>query len=165
MCKMTGHDIKQMRHEYGFSQSYILDGYMDKRLDKPTLSKIENGIADPPESLCIHVCKLCGFSLTETAQAVHKPVATASIPKETRREAYENLDIEKREADILFVMQDKPMTAREAAYALGFRERNAAAPRLSNMHKHGIVEVIGKVTDSVTNRRVSVYRRAHEHYA
>jgi DNA-binding XRE family transcriptional regulator len=162
MCKMTGRDIKQMRNEYGFSQSYILDGYMDKRLDKPTLSKIENGIADPPESLCIHVCKLCGFSLNETVEAVFKPVATAA---ETRREAYHGMDKAKRRNDILAIMKDKPMTAREVAYALGFRERNAAAPRLTELFKAGVVEITGKRTDSITGRPVSVYRRKHENSA
>ncbi len=58
-------------------------------------------------------------------------------------------------------MQGKPMTAREAACAKGFRERNSSAPRLTEMCNARIVEIVGKVTGSVTNRPVSIYRGAY----
>ncbi len=93
MGKMTGRGLKQMRNKYGFSQAYVLEDYQDKRLDRSMLSKIENGIVDPPESLCIHVCKLCWLSVYETAKTVYGHVATA---KETRPEAYKGMVTAKR---------------------------------------------------------------------
>ena len=51
------------------------------------------------------------------------------------------------------------MTAREIAYELGFLERNATAPRLSEMQDNGVVEIVGKKIDRVTKKTVSVYRR------
>lgn len=80
-----------------------------------------------------------------------------TITKETRQESFITRPVS-RKKDILKVMGDKEMTAREIAYALGFTERNAAAPRLTEMRSEGLVKVVGKKWDSVTGKCVAVWR-------
>ena len=82
-----------------------------------------------------------------------------TIPKECQLESWKKFDNAKRCRMILDVM-DKPMTAREIAYKLKFSDLNAVKPRLTEMKARGTVEVIRKEKDSITNRNVSVYRRA-----
>ena len=81
-----------------------------------------------------------------------------TIPKECQLESFKNLDNDKRCRMILSQL-DKPRTAREIAYRLGFSDLNAVKPRLSEMKARGTVEVTQKEKDSITNRNVSVYRR------
>ena len=80
-----------------------------------------------------------------------------SITKETRLESYLQRPV-KRCDEILAVMGDKPMTAREIAYALGFNDLNAVKPRLTELKNEGKVIVIGKARDNVTKRKVAVWR-------
>ena len=82
-----------------------------------------------------------------------------TIPKECQLESFKKLDNAKRCRMILSQL-DKPRTAREIAYRLGFSDLNAVKPRLSEMKARGTVEVTQKEKDSITNRNVSVYRRA-----
>lgn len=63
-----------------------------------------------------------------------------------------------RKAEILKYLGAGEKTARELAYDLGFRERNATAPRLTEMVKEGTVIVTRKVPDFVTGKKVSVYK-------
>ena len=51
------------------------------------------------------------------------------------------------------------MTAREIAKKLGFHERNAAAPRLTELRKAGRVEPCGIRIDGTTGRPVTVWRK------
>ena len=81
-----------------------------------------------------------------------------TIPKECQLESFKKLDNAKRCRMILSQL-DKPRTAREIAYRLGFSDLNAVKPRLSEMKARGTVEVTQKEKDSITNRNVSVYRR------
>lgn len=80
-----------------------------------------------------------------------------TITRQTRQESYITRPVT-RAVDILNVMGEKEMTAREIAYALGFSERNAAAPRLTEMKKEGLVEVVGKRRDEKTEKNVAVWR-------
>ena len=61
---------------------------------------------------------------------------------------------------ILKALGDAEMTAREIAYKLGFPDLNAVKPRLTELVHEGMLEVTGKRIDKITDRRVSIYRRA-----
>lgn len=79
---------------------------------------------------------------------------------EERKSQFLLSDKAKRCRMILDVLgKEREMTAREIAYELGFLERNATAPRLSEMQDNGVVEIVGKKIDRVTKKTVSVYRR------
>lgn len=81
------------------------------------------------------------------------------IPRQTRRESYEAMDRETRKREILAVLDGREMTAREIAWKLGFHERNAAAPRLTELRKAGRVEPCGIRIDGTTGRPVTVWRK------
>lgn len=84
---------------------------------------------------------------------------------ECRQDSYEVTDKQKRRKDILWLMRvhKVPMTAMEIAfllsqYGLSRFERNAAAPRLTEMCKDGTVEPVGKKRDEWTGRMVTCYQ-------
>ena len=68
-------------------------------------------------------------------------------------------DKAKRKQLILRTLGNRELTAREIAYRLGLRERNAVHPRLTELEKDGRVEKCGKKIDRITKTTVSVYRR------
>lgn len=79
-----------------------------------------------------------------------------TITKETRNESYNKRPL--RRDEILWLLKTKgEMTAREVANELGYVERNAAAPRLTELVKAGRVHVVGKKSDNVTGRKTAVY--------
>ena len=88
-----------------------------------------------------------------------KKKALTPITEETREEAYIAAPKEVRKSMILRVLGSNDMTAREIAYKLGYQERNAVAPRLTEMVAAAEVFVSGKKLDSVTGRMVATYRR------
>lgn len=85
---------------------------------------------------------------------------------ETRAEAFDLVDKEKRYNQILEVMTDfgRPLTAKEIAVAMNMRgyiptsERNFTAPRLTELMQKGIVEPYGKKKCSYTDKMVTVYQ-------
>lgn len=85
---------------------------------------------------------------------------------ETRAEANETVDRKKRYKQIVEIMQDnkEPMTAKEismAMYKRGYTptgERNFSSPRITELLKNGILDVIGKKKCRFTGKTVSVYR-------
>ena len=83
------------------------------------------------------------------------------ISAECRREAIDNLKPQPRHMEILEALADSEMTAREIAYKLGYVELNKVRPRLTELSnfKTKRVEVVRKVTDKITGRPVSVFRR------
>ena len=83
----------------------------------------------------------------------------ADIPRQTRRASYEAMDKETRKRKILAVLDGREMTAREIAKKLGFKERNATAPRLTELRKAGRVEPCGIRIDGTTGRPVTVWRK------
>ena len=81
------------------------------------------------------------------------------ISLECRAEAIDNLKPQPRHKEILKVLADNEMTAREIAYKLGYADLNAVKPRLTELCNFGRVEVVRKTKDLLTNRNVSVFRR------
>lgn len=85
-------------------------------------------------------------------------------PFETRSEAHETVDKETRYKQILEVLGDDEMTAKEIAVRMCARryipttERNFTAPRLTELQANGKVEVIGKRKCAYTHKMVSVYK-------
>jgi repressor of nif and glnA expression len=85
---------------------------------------------------------------------------------ETRRESNESIDREKRYEQILNILKGKTMTAKEVAVEMNRRgfvptsERNFAAPRLTELVKRGMVNVVGKKTCEYTSKKVAQYQLA-----
>ena len=83
---------------------------------------------------------------------------------ETRHEAHESVDKQKRYKQIIEVLEGKKLTAKEVAVEMfekGYMptsERNFAAPRLTELSIKGIVEPIGKVVCEYTGKKVAVYK-------
>ena len=88
-----------------------------------------------------------------------------SITTETRRESYEALDAATVNRHITGILEgSEGMTAREIAeemynrHYIPYPVRQAAAPRLTELERVGVVEVTGKKLDEWTGRKVAVYR-------
>lgn len=88
-----------------------------------------------------------------------------NITLETKVESESNISKEKRYRQILDVLGDKELTAKEIANEMWMREmiptneRNFTAPRLTELSIKGIVEPVGKKKCMWTNKMVAVYRR------
>lgn len=84
---------------------------------------------------------------------------------ETRREAHEKVNKQKRYIQIQNILSDfkEGLTAKEISVEMQKRgyantsERNLSAPRLNELLKTGIVECIGKKKCSYTNKSVGVF--------
>lgn len=90
-----------------------------------------------------------------------------SITEQTRNESYDELrkSLPSKQEVVMFILNHSDeMTAREVAedmFHMGFtntRERNNAQPRLNELVKKNLVEVVGKTHDKVTNRNVALYK-------
>ena len=88
---------------------------------------------------------------------------------ECRRMSYEEIKPTKRKGQILEILQElKQATATEIAHELYKRgyaktfDRNAAAPRLTELSIEGIVEPIGKKKCEYQGKMVSVYKIREE---
>ena len=83
----------------------------------------------------------------------------------TRREAYESVNFQKKELQVLEIMKDfnRPMSAREIAlemYKRGYSltpDRNSAAPRITSLLEKGIVDCIGKEKCKYTHVNVGMF--------
>lgn len=90
------------------------------------------------------------------------------ITLENRRESYDSLDKQKRYIQILEVLGNNKMTAKEIAVEMFKRgmipnsERNFTAPRLTELSYAGIVEPIGKKKCEYTGKTVSVFQLRSE---
>ncbi len=88
-----------------------------------------------------------------------------NITLETRVESNETIDRQVRYNQILEILADKEMTAKEIANEMWMRgytpsnERNYVAPRLTELSINGIVEPTGKKKCMWTNKTVATYRR------
>lgn len=92
-----------------------------------------------------------------------------AVTLQTRAAAEAKTDKETRKRQIMELLSGGWfMTASDIAdhlYMYGYTktsERNAAAPRLTEMVKDGTVEVVGTMKDLSTGRRVSVYKLTGE---
>lgn len=86
------------------------------------------------------------------------------ITLETRHESNETVDKQKRYMQILEILGDNEMTAKEIAVEMcqkGYTptaERNFTAPRLTELSIKGIVEPIGKRKCEYTGKTVALYK-------
>lgn len=80
------------------------------------------------------------------------------IARENRRESYIKRPL--RREQILMILKNNPegLTARQVALNLRTQDMNKARPRLTEMEQEGLVEIIGKAFDQISERNVSVYR-------
>jgi hypothetical protein len=84
---------------------------------------------------------------------------------ECRHEAHEKVDKAKRRRQIIAVLGDNAMTAKEVAHEMYLRgmvpsdDRNFSQPRLNEMCADGTVEQCGKKKCEFTGVTVTVYRR------
>lgn len=84
---------------------------------------------------------------------------------DNRAEANENVPRTLRYAQILDVLGDREMTARQIAMEMWARgmiptsERNFTAPRLTEMSRDGRVEPCGYTQDEWTHKNVTLYRK------
>ena len=85
------------------------------------------------------------------------------VTLETRAEANETINREKRYQQILEVLDGRQMTAKEIAVEL-FKmgkikdtDRNNTAPRLTELSHKGKVDIIGKKICKYSGKRVAVY--------
>lgn len=82
---------------------------------------------------------------------------------EARAEANETVDRQKRYKQIVAILGDEELTAKEIAvemYKAGYTtntDRNNAAPRLTELSQKGVVEIVGKDRCQYTGKMVSVY--------
>ena len=164
---MTGGQMRKIRLQHGITfKDLRLDECPEThRIDKTLYSKIEHGYADPTPELQNRFLSVVASLVDEipagTDGTRERAVATrvTDIPRQTRRESYEAMDRETRKKEILAVLDGREMTAREIAKKLGFHERNAAAPRLTELKKAGRVEPCGIRIDKTTGRSVTVWRK------
>lgn len=86
-----------------------------------------------------------------------------SITKETRRASFESLeDKDTLKKAITAILKDGNFTAREIALKMyGKPDRQAVAPRLTELAAEGKIEAYSKRRDIVTGRLVAVYRLVH----
>lgn len=96
----------------------------------------------------------------------------ANITTETRNKSFEEIltTIGDRQRVVVDYLEafNEPLSASEIAYGLYINglvptpERNSVHPRLTELTKLGIVHVVGKEKDRVTNRKVAVYELVKE---
>lgn len=86
---------------------------------------------------------------------------------QTRRESNKKVNKRVREQQVLEILSDGiERTAREVAFEMcerGFTntvERNNASPRLTSLLEQRKVIVVGKALDTVTGKRVAVFKIA-----
>lgn len=87
------------------------------------------------------------------------------ITQETRRESNQKTDKANMQGHVIRVLQscELPLTAREIAvqlckeYVIPYPERSVIQPRITELVADGKVKAVGKVYDSVTDRKVAAY--------
>lgn len=101
---------------------------------------------------------------TDICEYIEQRKAGEMTTLETRGEAHETVDKQKRYAQIIECLTETPeLTAKECAVIMMQKcyvptsERNFTAPRLTEMSRQGIVEIVGKKVCSYTGKKVAVY--------
>lgn len=147
---MTGKDLRQIREAAGMSIRDVEKEYPGK-ITKALLSGLENGLV---EATTAYRHWICSKAIEKNAGAEIK-----DLTADCRRESLRKVDKLERCAQIIKALGNRSMTAREIAYYLGFNERNAVAPRLTELCAIGKIVVDGKRWDEETGRNVSTYRK------
>ena len=89
----------------------------------------------------------------------------SQILKENRNFAELEVNKQRRYSQILEILDDNEMTAKEISvemYKRGYTntdERNTSAPRLTELLRTGFVEVIGKKKCEYSGKSVAIFRR------
>lgn len=84
---------------------------------------------------------------------------------ETKIDSYNRIDAKQRQEQVLEVLGDEMLTAKEIAvkmYEKGYTtndDRNNASPRLNELLNLDLVEIYGKKTCEYTGKTVAVYRK------
>lgn len=86
-----------------------------------------------------------------------KYTKSKKISKECRKESYIQRPLS-RKKQILQIMGDKEMTARQVCRLMKHTDLNFVRPRMTEMVEEGLLEVVGKAYDKATERNVSVYK-------
>lgn len=87
-----------------------------------------------------------------------------TIGNATKAEVNETIDKAKRYNQIISILKDRELTAKEIAvimykkYYIPTTERNFTAPRLTELLQMGVVEIVGKKKCEYTGKTVSIYR-------
>lgn len=91
------------------------------------------------------------------------------VPHQTRAEANEKVDRQKRYQQIIECLTEKPnQTAKELACSMlakgyiPYCDRNFTAPRLTELTQKGVVEPVGKKECKWTHKMVAVYNLRKE---
>lgn len=82
----------------------------------------------------------------------------SNITKETRQEAYVVRPVT-RAKDVLEVLGEDELTAREIAQRLGTNDRQYVAPRITELKNAGLIEAVGKRKDTITGINVAVWKK------
>lgn len=151
--------IKEMRLAAKLSQDEILEGYEDKRLKRPDISRIEMGVVEAPQRLIEHVKRKCKDFLNEEEETPVRPCAQSQISLECRRESYLRTDSTVRAAEVLRCFaRHGELTARQVKDILGKSDMNYVRPRITELAQAGLIVECGKAKDLVTNRNVTKWR-------
>jgi hypothetical protein len=87
------------------------------------------------------------------------------ITSDMRAASNESVNRIVRQQQVIEILTDGPMTAKEVAVEMWRRgysmndDRNNAAPRLTELCKHGVVEPIGKKVCGYSGKSVTVFAR------
>lgn len=79
--------------------------------------------------------------------------------QETRLDSHLRINPQSRKAEILNLLGDKELTAREILRKANKHDPNYVRPRLTELVEQGIVEVCGSKFDKLSNRHVVIFRR------
>lgn len=88
------------------------------------------------------------------------------ISTETRAESYKTVDVETKKKQVLECLGDREMTAKEVAKEMlrrgytNIKERNASAPRLTQLFEERKVVIVAKKVDFETGKKVCVYKKS-----
>lgn len=84
---------------------------------------------------------------------------------ETKIDSYNQIDTKQRQEQVLEVLGDETLTAKEIAvrmYEKGYTnndDRNNASPRLNELLNQDLVEIYGKKTCEYSGKTVAVFRK------
>ena len=84
---------------------------------------------------------------------------------ETKIDSYNQIDAKQRQEQVLEVLGDETLTAKEIAvrmYEKGYTnndDRNNASPRLNELLNQDLVEIYGKKTCKYSGKTVAVFRK------
>ena len=82
----------------------------------------------------------------------------SSITNLTRKESFMRRPTP-RQKQILIVLGNREMTARQIAVEMGFLDLNSVKPRLTELKEAGLIKTVGMAYDKTTERNVAIWRK------